>query len=177
MHARSARERGHLAPGEVAGLLGVSPRTVHFYEEMGLVTPRRSARGTRFYTDDDLRRLEVCVRLACLGVPLRTVRRMATVRGAAATGAQYGRELSEVVAELRGTFRADVTALRALLAAIDEVETLVVGRPAPGARGRAGSTDTAAASSRLSRGLLELIGGALPGTATDEVEQVRPERL
>ena len=45
--------------GEVARLAGVSVRTLHHYDEIGLVTPRqRSAAGYRLYADDDLRRLQ-----------------------------------------------------------------------------------------------------------------------
>lgn len=155
MDARRARECGYIAPGEVAGLLGVSPRTVHFYEEMGLVSPRRSSRGTRFYTDADLRRLEVCVRLACLGVPLRTVRDLIEARVGASTGAEYGRALSDTLAEMRARFREDVRALRDLLGALEEVEGLVrQGVAGPGAAARPGVVRL---STRISLALMELV--------------------
>ncbi|TCK21301.1 MerR family transcriptional regulator [Pseudonocardia endophytica] len=155
MDARRARECGYIAPGEVAGLLGVSPRTVHFYEEMGLVSPRRSSRGTRFYTEADLRRLEVCVRLACLGVPLRTVRDLIEARVGATTGAEYGRALSDTLAEMRARFREDVRALRDLLAALEEVEGLVRrGAAGPGAAARPGGVQL---STRISLALMELV--------------------
>ena len=45
--------------GEVARLAGVSVRTLHHYDEVGLLRPSdRSAAGYRVYSDDDLARLQ-----------------------------------------------------------------------------------------------------------------------
>lgn len=44
--------------GQVAALSGVSVRTLHHYDEIGLLSPReRSTAGYRLYSDDDLTRL------------------------------------------------------------------------------------------------------------------------
>lgn len=44
--------------GQVAALSGVSVRTLHHYDEVGLLSPReRSSAGYRLYGDDDLARL------------------------------------------------------------------------------------------------------------------------
>jgi DNA-binding transcriptional MerR regulator len=45
--------------GEVAGLSHVSVRTLHHYDDIGLLTPSgRSAAGYRLYSGADLRRLQ-----------------------------------------------------------------------------------------------------------------------
>src|ERR1700759_3572381 len=45
--------------GEVARLSHVSVRTLHHYDDIGLLTPqRRTAAGDRLYTDADLQRLQ-----------------------------------------------------------------------------------------------------------------------
>ncbi len=45
--------------GHVAGLAGVTVRTLHHYDEIGLLTPaHRSGAGYRRYTDGDLERLQ-----------------------------------------------------------------------------------------------------------------------
>ncbi|MEV5322715.1 MerR family transcriptional regulator [Nonomuraea sp. NPDC052634] len=45
--------------GVIADLTGVSVRTLHHYDEIGLLTPsERSPAGYRLYSDDDLRRLQ-----------------------------------------------------------------------------------------------------------------------
>ena len=48
--------------GQVAELLGVTVRTLHHYDEIGLLTPsERSRAGYRLYTDADLTRLQQIV--------------------------------------------------------------------------------------------------------------------
>lgn len=41
--------------GELAELAGTSPRTLRYYEEHGLIRPRRDANGYRQYDDGELR--------------------------------------------------------------------------------------------------------------------------
>jgi DNA-binding transcriptional MerR regulator len=122
---REARRRGYQSSGEVAELLGVTPRTVHYYEEQGLVTPKRTDKGTRFYSDFDVRRLEVCVRLAELGVPIRTIAKLAQTRPNSTTGEESSHALVEVFAEIRGTFRKRLAGLRYMLGDLEKTERLV----------------------------------------------------
>ena len=57
--------------GEVAERVGLSLRTVRYYEEMGLVTPSaRSDGGFRLYSEDDVQRLLVVKRMKPLGLSL-----------------------------------------------------------------------------------------------------------
>jgi DNA-binding transcriptional MerR regulator len=57
--------------GELANLLGLSPRTIRYYEEIGLLNSvKRIERGKRVYTDKDLQRLKFIQRLKHLGLPL-----------------------------------------------------------------------------------------------------------
>ncbi len=57
--------------GELAGLLDLSPRTIRYYEEIGLLTSvRRMEGGKRIYTSDDLRRLRFIKKLKALGLTL-----------------------------------------------------------------------------------------------------------
>lgn len=53
------RGAGELRIGEAAARVGVSSRTLRYYEELGLLTPSdRTPGGARRYTDDDIARLE-----------------------------------------------------------------------------------------------------------------------
>ncbi len=57
--------------GQVADLFGVSVRTLHHYDEIGLLTPsERSRAGYRLYTDADLTRLQQVVVYRRLELPL-----------------------------------------------------------------------------------------------------------
>src|SRR3954451_756942 len=58
----------------VAEQYEIHPQTLRLYEREGLLTPSRSEGNTRLYTDDDLERLEVILKLTReLGVNLAGV--------------------------------------------------------------------------------------------------------
>jgi len=60
--------------GQVAERFGVTIRTLHHYDEIGLVVPsRRSRTGYRLYTDTDLARLQQVVVYRRLGFPLEEI--------------------------------------------------------------------------------------------------------
>jgi DNA-binding transcriptional MerR regulator len=60
--------------GKVAGLAGVTVRTLHHYDEIGLLSPSgRSAAGYRSYSDADLDRLQRILLYRELGFPLETI--------------------------------------------------------------------------------------------------------
>jgi DNA-binding transcriptional MerR regulator len=63
-----------LTVGQVAALAGVSVRTLHHYDEIGLLRPSgRSAAGYRLYDDDDLDRLHQVLLYRGLGFTLDDV--------------------------------------------------------------------------------------------------------
>jgi MerR family transcriptional regulator/heat shock protein HspR len=58
----------------VAEEYGVHPQTLRLYEREGLIKPSRSAKGTRYYTEEDVERLELILNLTRdLGVNLAGV--------------------------------------------------------------------------------------------------------
>lgn len=60
--------------GKVADTFGVTVRTLHHYDEIGLLTPsERSAAGYRLYTQDDLTRLQQIVVYRRLEMPLEEI--------------------------------------------------------------------------------------------------------
>ena len=60
--------------GELAERAGVSHRTIHYYERMGLIAaPARKTGGYRYYGPDALRRLRLVDRLKQLGLSLEEV--------------------------------------------------------------------------------------------------------
>jgi len=57
--------------GELANLVGMSPRTIRYYEEIGLLNSvKRIEGGKRIYTDKDIQRLKFIKRLKHLGLTL-----------------------------------------------------------------------------------------------------------
>ncbi len=47
----------------VAEQYGIHPQTLRLYEREGLITPSRSPKGTRYYTEENIERLEVILSL------------------------------------------------------------------------------------------------------------------
>lgn len=67
--------------GEVAERLGLSLRTVRYYEEVGLVTPAdRSPGGFRLYDDDAVERLELIKQMKPLEFSLEETRELLELR-------------------------------------------------------------------------------------------------
>jgi MerR family transcriptional regulator, Zn(II)-responsive regulator of zntA len=86
MSARRATlsEPGRLI-GELASELGINPKTIRYYEEIGLLPePQRSASGYRRYSVADLDRLRFIAKAKAIGLTLDEVREILDV----ATGGQ-----------------------------------------------------------------------------------------
>ncbi len=61
--------------GAVATLTGVSVRTLHHYDHIGLVVPSvRTSSGYRGYTDADVERLHMVLVYRSVGLPLDEIR-------------------------------------------------------------------------------------------------------
>ena len=90
--------RGLLLIGEVAGLLGSTPKAVRHYEKLGLLDePRRSASGYRLYAAEDLLRLHRIKVLQSLGLSLG---RIEGVLAGSASGAELGKVLEALLGEV-----------------------------------------------------------------------------
>ncbi len=63
MAARPKKARAGYMISAVANLYKIHPQTLRLYERVGLLKPSRSQGNTRLYTDQDLERLEVILRL------------------------------------------------------------------------------------------------------------------
>jgi DNA-binding transcriptional MerR regulator len=63
--------------GELAGKVGMTERTIRYYEELGLLeSVKRLDGGIRVYTDDDVRRLKFIRKLKVLGLSLQEMREL-----------------------------------------------------------------------------------------------------
>jgi MerR family transcriptional regulator, repressor of the yfmOP operon len=92
--AAGKKEERSLRIGDVARLVGTTPRTIRYYEEMGLLPEvgGRPSGGHRLYTDAEVARLQEVMRLKeLLGLTLEELKELLAVEEARA----------EVRAELR----------------------------------------------------------------------------
>ncbi len=91
--------------GGVADRLGVSTRTIKYYEELGLVSPEnRSPGGFRLYGASDVERLERILRLKGMGFSLAAIREFLSVRDAAQEATRE-RVLAETTEHLKARER------------------------------------------------------------------------
>ena len=96
--------------GQVADLLGVTVRTLHHYDEIGLLPPsERSRAGYRLYTDEDLTRLQQVVVYRRLEMPLDEI--AALLDG--------GEDAADHLRRQRATVMTRLDELRELVSAID----------------------------------------------------------
>jgi MerR family transcriptional regulator, repressor of the yfmOP operon len=89
-------QRENLRIGDVARLVGTTPRTIRYYEEIGLLAeaPARPSGQHRLYTDAEVERLREVMRLKeLLGVSLEELKTLLTAEEARAeVRAQLRRE-------------------------------------------------------------------------------------
>lgn len=107
--------------GEVAERTGLSLRSIRYYEEVGLVTPSaRSAGGFRLYTESDLDRIGLIMRMKPLGYSLEDMRELLAVVDALDAGDGDPRELRERLVGMHAAARQRVDDLRGKLAMAEE---------------------------------------------------------
>jgi len=71
----------YLRIGEVADRVGLSLRTVRYYEQMGLLVPAdRTEGGFRLYTEDHVDRLELIKEMKPLGFSVQEIRELLDAR-------------------------------------------------------------------------------------------------
>lgn len=82
MTRHSAANRGVYGITAAAELSGVGEQALRLYERKGLLTPGRTAGGTRRYSDDDVTMLRRIVALLAEGVNLAGARRVLELEAA-----------------------------------------------------------------------------------------------
>lgn len=66
--------------GNISQKLGISPRTIRYYEELGLIVPRRSDGGFREYSDLEVEKLHTILRLKKLNLSLEEIQQLIRLR-------------------------------------------------------------------------------------------------
>lgn len=90
-----------LTIGELARELGLNPKTIRYYEQVGLLpSPRRSESGYRLYTRDERERLQLIKRAKLLGLSLSEIKEIVEYAIDGRCGILQGRLLSLVETKL-----------------------------------------------------------------------------
>jgi MerR family transcriptional regulator, repressor of the yfmOP operon len=101
--------------GEVAAQVGLTERTIRYYEERGLLeSVKRLDGGQRVYTVDDVRRLKFILKLKVLGLSLAEMQELETLYGRHRTNAKVLPRLIELLDAHLVTTKARIGELIAL---------------------------------------------------------------
>jgi MerR family transcriptional regulator/heat shock protein HspR len=98
---RSAR--GVYGISVAAELSGLGPQTLRLYERWGLLTPARTAGGTRRYSDDDLNRLKQITELVDQGINLAGIARILDLENRNSALESHNAQLASDNAQLKAT--------------------------------------------------------------------------
>jgi len=114
------RERGVYMISVAAELAGMHPQTLRIYEARGLITPKRSPKNTRLYSDEDVERLRRIQELTTeLGMNLAGVERVfeleeqigrmnRRIRGLERQAERMQAEVSAELERVRRSYRAEL---------------------------------------------------------------------
>ena len=84
--------------GDLAERVGVSTRTIRYYEELGMIEPQeRTNGGFRLYSSEQLRRLEIIQSLKALGFELDRIGEMFRLRRKTGTGGELATAMIQLL--------------------------------------------------------------------------------
>jgi DNA-binding transcriptional MerR regulator len=86
--------------GDVAKKLNTTVQAIRYYEREGLITARRNQAGTRYFLDEDVIRLKVIRNLVDLGIPLASLKTLATTRAISRSGDESSHSVAAQIDEL-----------------------------------------------------------------------------
>src|SRR4051812_24836864 len=106
---------GHYRIGELANRVGLTERTIRYYEELGLLeSVKRLDGGVRVYTDEDVRRLRYIRKLKTLGLSLQEMLELESMYQRHRSNRSVLPRLMELLDAHLGTLDARVNELRTL---------------------------------------------------------------
>ena len=140
---QSEKERGEFSIGELASEFDVTPRAIRFYEDHGLLAPKRAGQR-RIYSPRDRTRLKLTLRGKRLGLSLQGIKPLVAMYDSPSDTAQQLQAFLTVLAEHRRLLERQREDIEITLAEIAQHEArcrmLLAGAPArrkrSAARGR-----------------------------------------
>lgn len=111
--------------GDVAKSLGITARTIRFYEEEGLLSSFRTEGGTRLYSEEDITRLKVIVRLADVGFSINMIKQLATARQTCQTGAESSKKVGHIINTLEKEVVSRKILLEELMAELHQTKQVI----------------------------------------------------
>ncbi|AQA20039.1 MerR family transcriptional regulator [Halioglobus japonicus] len=116
-------ERKTYTISELAKEFGVTPRTIRFYEEKGLVTPARQGQK-RLYTPADRVRIKLILRGKRIGMTLDESVEVIDMYDPEHNNSEQLHSLIATVKEKRARFEQQIRDINDIMASLDEVQGL-----------------------------------------------------
>jgi len=111
--------------GDVAQQLNTSVQAIRFYEREGLISPRKNQAGTRYYLEADVIRIKVIRKLVDLGIPLASLKNLATTRSRSKTGDEASNEVYSQLEELLDALKKQRSAIDQSIADLTNSEEVI----------------------------------------------------
>jgi DNA-binding transcriptional MerR regulator len=121
---------------QLADALGVTARTIRFYEDKGLIAPQRAG-NTRVYTARDRARMILILRGKRLGFSLREIKEYLDLYEVDHTQSEQLRVLRASVAKRLGSLREQYHALEETIAELEDIQRQAEAAAAPRRRATA----------------------------------------
>ncbi|MBB3232213.1 MerR family transcriptional regulator [Halomonas stenophila] len=116
------RQQRTYSIGELARMFEVTPRTIRFYEQEGLLAPTRQGQK-RIYREKDRVRLKLTLRGKRLGFSLAEIREVVMMYDAMPDGnARQLKRLLEILADKRANLERQLEDIRLMRMEIDDVD-------------------------------------------------------
>lgn len=108
----------------VSEMLGIHPQTLRLYEREGFIKPRRSGGNTRLYSDEDIEKIEMILRLTRdLGVNLAGVEVILSMREKME---QMQKEMEETITRLREELAREIRRREEMKNALVPVRRIII---------------------------------------------------
>jgi MerR family transcriptional regulator/heat shock protein HspR len=122
----AGREQRLFVISVVSEMLGIHPQTLRLYEREGFIKPKRSGGNTRLYSEDDIEKLEMILRLTReLGVNLAGVDVILSMREKME---QMQHEMDETIRDLRTELEREIRRREEMRNALVPVRRIIVTR-------------------------------------------------
>jgi MerR family transcriptional regulator, heat shock protein HspR len=122
----AAREHRLFMISVVSEMLGIHPQTLRLYEREGFIKPKRSGGNTRLYSEEDVEKLEMVLRLTReLGVNLAGVEVILSMREKME---QMQREMEQTILQLREELAREIRRREEIRNALVPMRRIIVRR-------------------------------------------------
>lgn len=108
--------------GELAREFDITPRSIRFYEEQGLLSPRRTGQN-RIYCNKDRVRLKLILRGKRLGFSLAEVKTLFEMYDSNPNSAVQLEAMLEMTAQKRAVLNQQLEDIQILMTELDDVES------------------------------------------------------